>query len=60
MQTVPDRELQARLLREMIEVNERKHKLEEALRTADLRSKLLIESAARNEIEAHRTRQSTR
>jgi hypothetical protein len=56
MRTVPDTELQATLLRELIEVNEKKRKLEENLRAADVRSKLLIESAARKDIEAYKNR----
>jgi dephospho-CoA kinase len=56
MRTLPDTELQARLLREIIEVNEKKRKLEENLRTADVRSKLLIDSAARKDIEAYKNR----
>jgi hypothetical protein len=54
MRTVPDTELQATLLRE-IDVSEKKRKVEENLRTADMRSKLLIDSAARKDIEAYRT-----
>ncbi len=53
MRTVPDTELQATLLRE-IDVSEKKRKVEENLRTADMRSKLLIDSAARKDIEAYR------
>ena len=56
MRTVPDTELQATLLREIIEVNEKKRKLEENLRAADVRSKLLIDSAARKDIEAYKNR----
>ena len=56
MRTVADTELQATLSREIIEVNEKKRKLEENLRTADVRSKLLIDSAARKDIEAYRNR----
>jgi hypothetical protein len=55
MRTVPDTELQATLLRE-IDVSEKKRKVEENLRTADIRSKLLIDSAARKDIEAYRNR----
>jgi hypothetical protein len=55
MRTVPDTELQATLLRE-IDVSEKKLKVEEHLRTADMRSKLLIDSAARKDIEAYRHR----
>jgi len=54
MRTVADTELQATLSREIIEVNEKKRKLEENLRTADVRSKLLIDSAARKDIEAYK------
>ncbi len=56
MRTLPDTELQATLLREIIEVNEKKQKLEESLRTADVQSKLLIDSAARKDIEAYKNR----
>jgi hypothetical protein len=55
MRTVPDTELQATLLRE-IDVSEKKRKVEENLRTADMRSNLLIDSAARKDIEAYRNR----
>jgi len=56
MRIVSDTELQARLLREIIDLNEKKRKIEEDLRTADARSKLLIESAARKDIEAYKNR----
>lgn len=56
MRTVPDTELQARLLREMIEVIERKRKLEAALGAVDVRSQLLIESAVRKDIEIYKDR----
>jgi len=49
-------ELQTRLLRETIEMNEKKRRLEENLKTADVRSKLLIDSAARKDIEAYKNR----
>ena len=55
MRTVPDTKLQATLLRET-DVSEKKLKVEEHLRTADMRSKLLIDSAARKDIEAYRNR----
>ena len=55
MRIVPDTELQATLLREIMEVNEKKRKLEENLRSADVRSKLLIEIGARKDIEAYKT-----
>ena len=56
MAKISNTELQARLLREAIEVNEKKRKLEENLRTADVRSKLLIDSAARRDIETYKNR----
>ena len=56
MRTLPDTELQARLLREMIEVTEKKRKLEAALSAVDVRTQLLIDSAVRKDIEAYRNR----
>jgi hypothetical protein len=56
MRTVPDTELQARLLREMIDVLEKKRKLEAALSAMDERSQLLIDRAARKDIEAYENR----
>jgi len=56
MRTVPDTELQARLLREMIDVLEKKRKLEAALSAMDERSQLLIDRAARKDIEAYKNR----
>jgi hypothetical protein len=49
-----DRELQARLLRETHELNERRLKLESAIRAADATSKLHLEKAALRDIEAYR------
>jgi len=56
MRIVSDTELQARLLREIIDLNEKRRKIEADLRTADVRNKLLIESAARKDIEAYKNR----
>jgi hypothetical protein len=56
MQKVPDTELQARVLRETIGASAKMRKLEEDIRTADARSKLLLESAARKDIEAYKKR----
>jgi hypothetical protein len=56
MRTVPDTELQARLLREMIDVIEKRRKLEAALSAVDVRSQLLIDSAAQKDIEAYKNR----
>jgi hypothetical protein len=52
-----DRELQAKLLREtyeLNELNERRLKLESAIRAADAASKLHLEKAALRDIEAYR------
>jgi hypothetical protein len=56
MPTFADREFQARLLREVQEVNAKKRKLEEDIRTVDAVSKLLIDNAARQDIDAYRDR----
>ena len=56
MQKVSDKELEARLQKETLEASEKKRQLEENLRTADARSKLLIDSAARKDIEAYKKR----
>jgi hypothetical protein len=53
MPKVPDTERQTRVLKESIEASAKKRKLEEDIRTADARSKLLLESAARKDIEAY-------
>jgi hypothetical protein len=53
---LPDTELQARLLRETIEVEEKKRKLEAALRALDVRMQLLLDRAARKDIEAYKSR----
>lgn len=54
MQKVSDKELQARLQKEILEDSEKKRKLEEGLRTADARIMLLIDAAARKDIEAYK------
>jgi hypothetical protein len=56
MPTFADREFQARLLREIQEVSAKKRKLEEDIRTVDAVSKLLIDNAARQDIDAYRDR----
>ena len=56
MPKVPDTDLQARLLRESLELSKKKRKLEEDLRTADVRHQLLMDSAARRDIEAYNKR----
>jgi hypothetical protein len=49
-----DGELQARLLRETHELNEKRLKLESAIRAVDAASKLRLEQAALRDIEAYR------
>jgi hypothetical protein len=56
MPKFPDTEIQARLIKEILELTERKQKLEKDLRKADAWHNLLIESAARKDIEAYRKR----
>ena len=56
MANIVDTKLQAGLVRESLELSEKKRKLEENLRSADVRSKLLIDSAARKDIEAYKNR----
>ena len=48
--------LQAELLRESFELSEKKRKVEEDIKIADARSKLLIENDALKDIEAYKTR----
>jgi hypothetical protein len=54
MRTVPDTDLQ--FSRALMNANEKKRKLEENLRTLDVRSQLLVDSAARKDIEAYKKR----
>ena len=54
MPDILDPKLPASLVRESIELSEKKWKLEEDIRIADSRNKLLIESAARKDIEAYK------
>jgi hypothetical protein len=56
MEKVSDKELQARLQKEILEASEKKRQLEKSLSTADARSKFLIDSAARKDIEAYKKR----
>ena len=51
---VADRELQARLLREIHALNERRLKLESDIRALDTASNLHIEKAALRDIDAYR------
>ena len=56
MPTLPNKEAQARLLRQIVDINEKKRKLEDDLRTLDSRNKSLMEIEARFDIEAYKTR----
>jgi hypothetical protein len=56
MPTLPNKEVQATLLRQIFEVNEKKRKLEDYIRTVDSLNKSLMESGARKDIEAYKNR----
>lgn len=58
MPTVVNKELEERILREVVDVAERKRKLEDYIRTVDSLNNALLESAARRDIEALRNRLS--
>jgi hypothetical protein len=49
-------EIQARLLREFLETNTKKRRLEEAIKSRDAASKAFIEAAALRVIEKYRSR----
>ena len=55
MRTFVDKETQAKLLREVQELYERRGKLEADIRTVDALTKLRIEKAARRDIDAYRS-----
>ena len=50
-----DKELQARLLKEIYELNARRRKLEDAIRTLDVVNNSLQEAAALRDIDAHKS-----
>jgi hypothetical protein len=54
MSTFVDKELQARLLREIQELYEKRGKIEDDIRALEARSKLRIEKAALQEIDAYK------
>ncbi len=56
MPNIVDTKLQAELVRAGLEASEKKRKLEEDIKIADARSKLLIENDALKDIEAYKTR----
>ena len=56
MPTLPNKEAQARLLRQIMDMAEKKRKLEDDIRTLDSLNKSLMENEARKDIEAYRNR----
>jgi hypothetical protein len=58
MPTVVNKEIQEGILSEVVDVAERKRKLEDYIRTVDSLNDALLESAARRDIEALRNRLS--
>ena len=60
MPTLPNKEAQARLLRHIIDMDEKKRKLEDDIRTLDSLNKSLMENEARKDIEAYRNRHPSR
>jgi hypothetical protein len=60
MPTFVDKELQAKLLKEMQELYEKRGKIEEDIRALDTKSKLRIEKAALQEIDAYKNLNRTR
>ncbi|MGE5216581.1 MAG: hypothetical protein ACM3SP_06225 [Chloroflexota bacterium] len=58
MPTLPNEEAQARLLRQIVEMTEKKRNLEDKMRILDARNKSLMETEARKDIEAHKNRQA--
>ena len=60
MPTFVDRELQARLLKEIQELYEKRGKIEDDIRALEAKSKLRIEKAALQEIDAYKNLNRTR
>jgi hypothetical protein len=60
MPTFVDKELQARLLREIQELYEKRGKIEDDIRALEAKSKLRIEKAAHQEIDAFKNLNRTR
>ena len=56
MPNIVDTKLQAELVSKSLELSEKKRKLEEDIKIADARSKLIIENDALKDIEAYKTR----
>jgi hypothetical protein len=60
MPTFIDKEVQARLLREIQELYEKRGKIEDDIRALEAKSKLRIEKAALQEIDAYKNLNRTR
>jgi hypothetical protein len=60
MPTFVDKELQGRLLREIQELYEKRGKIEDDIRELEAKSKLRIEKAALQEIDAYKSLNRTR
>jgi hypothetical protein len=60
MPTFVDKELQAKLLKEMQELYDKRGKIEEDIRALETKSKLRIEKAALQEIDAYKNLNRTR
>jgi hypothetical protein len=60
MPTFVDKEMQARLLREIQELYEKRGKIEADIRALEAKSKLQIEKAALQEIDAYKNMNRTR
>jgi hypothetical protein len=60
MPTFVDKELQGRLLREIQELYEKRGKIEDDIRALEAKSKLRIEKAALQEIDAYKSLNRTR
>jgi hypothetical protein len=56
MPTLPNKEVQAMLLSQITDVNEKKRKLEDYIRAMDSLNKSFMERAAQRDIEAYKNR----
>lgn len=56
MPALSTKEVQAEILRQIIDVNEKKRKLEDYIRAVDSLNASLMESAAQQDIEAYKNR----
>lgn len=54
MPTLPNQEVQAQILRQIVEANDAKRKLEDSIKAVDSRNRSMMESAAKKDIEAYK------